>query len=349
MTEPDDDANHAPLLRPVPVPPAAAPKRRPHPSLPPLPMDEIGELARHVRVGLLRRPRTLPVAWMMDEVGAALYEAWTFAPECGIARAEARLIERNAQRVADAVHPATTHVVELGPTSGRRKARLLETLGKRTPVQYIALDVSAAMATRSLRQLGDVPGVTSTGRAGGIADLAPALAGRTGAALVLWLGSGVGSYDAAGLEHALGAIRGQLAVGDAVVLGTDLVKHDSLLIRAYNDPAGIAAAFNRAYLARVCRELGGELDVRWFEHTAAWNEHARRIELHLVATQPVHAKVSVAGIVVHMETGETIWTASAHKLMPHEPAALGMRTGFAAAAQWIDPTWPYALTVLTAR
>lgn len=364
MTEPDD-ADKPPLLRavPVPVPP---PKRRPHPSLPNLPMDEVGELARHVRIGLLRRPRSLPVAWMLDDVGAALYEAWTFAPECGLARAEARLIERNAQRIADSL-VATTTVVELGPSSGRRKLRLLEALARRAPIAYTALDVSAAMAARGLRQLGDLPGVIATGRDGGIAGIAATLGGRpamdpriargsgagavsrSGAALVLWLGSGAGTRDAAGLADALGAIRAQLLPGDAMVLGTDLMKHDSLLLRAYDDPAGIAAAFNRAYLARVNRELGGELDVSWFRHEARWDAAARRIELHLVATQPVHAHITVAGIVVHMTAGESIATASAHMLLPHEPAALAAGAGFTAVAQWIDPTWPYALTVMVAE
>jgi uncharacterized SAM-dependent methyltransferase len=282
--------------------------------------------------------------WMLDDVGASLYEAWTHLPECGLARAEARLLERNAQRIADAV--AATSVVELGPTSGRRKGKLLEALARRAPVAYTALDVSAAMARRSLRDLGEIAGVTAAGRAGGVADVAGALANRTGPALVTWLGTGVGTLDAAQLEYTLASIRGQLARGDAILLGTDLLKHDSVLVRAYDDAAGIASAFDRAYLARINRELGGELDVRWFRHEARWNEAARRIELHLVATQPVHARVNVAGIVVHMEYGETIWTASAHKLLPHEPDAIGTRAGFAAAAQWLDPTWPYALTLL---
>jgi L-histidine N-alpha-methyltransferase len=337
-----DDAPGAPRL--VPAPP---PERRGKPSIPPMPIDEIGELARCVRVGLLRRPRTLPMQWMLDDVGASLYEAWMHMPECGLARAEARLLDRNAQRIADAVQ--ATAVVELGPTSGRRKARLLESLARRAPVTYAALDVSAQMADRSLRDLGEVPGVSATGRAAGIADVASALATRTGPALVMWLGTGVGTLDQAQLEYTLAAIRGQLVRGDALLLGTDLLKHESVLVRAYDDAAGIAAAFDRAYLARINRELGGELDVRWFRHEARWNEGARRIELHLVATQPVHARVNVAGIVLHMEYGETIWTASAHKLLPHEPDAIGARASFAAAAQWLDPTWPYALTLLTVQ
>src|SRR5687767_9369070 len=86
-----------PAPAPEPAPPAVAPRARTA-SLPPMPMDEVGELARHVRVGLLRRPRVLPSRWMFDEVGAALYDAWTHLPENGIARAELRLLHRNAPR-----------------------------------------------------------------------------------------------------------------------------------------------------------------------------------------------------------------------------------------------------------
>jgi L-histidine N-alpha-methyltransferase len=342
-----------PEPEPAPPPAAAEPRARTA-SLPPMPMDEVGELARHVRVGLLRRPRVLPSRWMFDEVGAALYDAWTHLPENGIARAELRLLHRNAPRIADTV-PTAAAVVELGPASGRRKRGLLEALARRGAITYTSIEVSEATLRRNLRDLGEVPGVHVTGLEGGIVDIGSVLAvgrssqpGRTGA-LVMWLGAGIGALDLAAAEHTLAAIRAQLVPGDALLLGTDLMKHESVLFKAYDDASGIAAAFSRAYLARINRELGGELDVRAFRHDARWNADARRIELHLVATAPVHARINAAGIVAHMEPGESIWTASAHKLLPHEPGAIGARTGFAAAAQWLDPTWPYAATLLLAH
>jgi uncharacterized SAM-dependent methyltransferase len=311
--------------------------------------DEIGELARQVRVGLLRRPRTLPVRWMLDEVGAALFEAWCQLPECGLIRAEARILERHAFRIADAV-PATATVVELGPTSGVRKLELLAALTRRGPIAYTALEVSGAMMRRSLRALGAVPGVhASAAEAGATRGLATALEARSGHALVVWLANGVGAFDPAALAQELAAIRAALIPGDAVLLGADLVKHESVLLRAYDDPPGVAAALTRAYAARINRELGGELDVRQLRHEARWDDAARRVELHLVATAAIHAKVNGAGITVSMDAGESIWTASAYKLSPQDPAAIGARAGFAAASQWLDPTWPYAMTLLVAQ
>jgi uncharacterized SAM-dependent methyltransferase len=311
--------------------------------------NDLGELARAVRVGLLRRPRTLPVRWLLDGAGAALFEAWVQLPECGMTRAELRLLDRHAQRIADAVPDATT-VVELGPTCGARKLRLLEALTRRRAITYTAVEVSGAMMRRSLDALGEVPGVHASALEGSPTQgLRTALEARTGSALVVWLANGAGMRDPAALEQALAAIRAELSPGDAVLLGTDLVEHDAVLLRAYDDPAGVAAALTRTYLARIDRELAGELDVRRFRHEARWDAAARRVELHLIATEPIHAKVDAAGITVTMDAGESIWVASAYKLRPDEPAALAARTGFASASQWIDPTWPYAATLLVAR
>jgi L-histidine Nalpha-methyltransferase len=351
------NAVNAPAFPDAPCPEqrVEAPSRqRTRSSVPPMSMEEIGDLARHVRVGLLRRPRVLPSRWMFDDVGTSLYEAWSALPECGIARAEGRLLERNAQRLTDAI-PTVAAIVELGPSSARRKRKLLETIARRGPLAYTSIEVSEATLRRHLRDLGDMPGIHITGHEGGLANIGQALAisrssdpGRTGA-LVMWLGAGIGALDLIGAEQALITIRNQLLPGDALLLGTDLMKHESVLMKAYDDAAGIAAALSRAFLARINRELGGELDVRQFRHEARWNEAQRRVEIHLVAASPIHAKVNASGIVVHMDVGESIWTASAHKLLPHEPAQLGARTGFAAACQWLDPTWPYAATLLVAQ
>ena len=227
-----------PTPAPTPAPKPPAPRRRSPSSSPPMAQDEIGELAREVRVGLLRRPRTLPVRWMLDEVGAALFEAWCQLPECGLTRAETRILERHAFRIADAV-PATSTVVELGPTSGIRKLKLLEALTRRGPIAYTALEVSGAMMRRSLRALGEVPGVhASAGEGGATRGLSTALEARTGHALVVWLATGVGARDPAALAQELATIRAALIPGDAILLGTDLVKHDSVLLRAYDDAAG---------------------------------------------------------------------------------------------------------------
>jgi uncharacterized SAM-dependent methyltransferase len=319
-------------------------------SIPPMAFDEVGELARDVRVSLLRQPRSLPMKWMFDDVGSALFDAWSHLPESGMTRAEGRVLERNVDRIADALAPTST-AIEIGPATGRRKAALLAKIARRQPLAYTLVDRSDAMRRRALADLGGIANLAADGVRGPINDAIRAALSRRGpgAALILWLGHGIGVYDPSAAESALARIRAMLAPGDAVLLGTDMIKHEAVMLRAYDDTAGVAAAFNRTYLARVDRELGGDLDVRAFRHEARWNGSLRRIELHLVATQPVHARITAAGITIRMDAGESICTVTAYKMQAHEPGLLGTRTGFAAAGQWLDPTWPYAVTLLVAQ
>jgi uncharacterized SAM-dependent methyltransferase len=165
---------------------------------------------------------------------------------------------------------------------------------------------------------------------------------------VLFLGSTIGNFERAAGEEFLRAIRRLLRPGDALLLGTDLVKPAARLIAAYDDPTGVTAAFNLNLLARINRELGGDFALRHFTHQARYDDAHQRIEMHLVSTRRQIVSVEAAGITVIFEKGETIWTEACHKFRLAELETMAARCGFRPQAQWVDPEWPFAESLWTA-
>jgi uncharacterized SAM-dependent methyltransferase len=165
---------------------------------------------------------------------------------------------------------------------------------------------------------------------------------------VLFLGSNVGNFDPPGRDAFLRTVRSALRVGDAFLLGVDLVKDERRLLAAYDDPLGVTAAFNRNLLVRINRELGGNFDLRRFFHRAVWNHLESRVEMHLVSDRDQWVRIEAADLSFHMAAGETIWTESSYK---YELGQIQMMLGacdFQVAAQWIDSDHEFALTMAKA-
>src|SRR6185312_7590797 len=108
------------------------------------------------------------------------------------------------------------------------------------------------------------------------------------------------------------------------------------LIRGYDDPIGVTAAFNLNLLARINRELDGEFEIGQFAHEARWNERYSRIEMHLRSRTAQEVQIGALGAAVHFEAGETIWTESSHKFRPDEIPGIGCRSGWGCVRQWLD-------------
>src|SRR5262249_35017657 len=136
--------------------------------------------------------------------------------------------------------------------------------------------------------------------------------------------------------------------GDALLLGTDLVKDIQTQLLAYDDPAGVTRAFNLNLLARINRELGGNFALERFRHEARWNLSERRIEMHLESLVQQDVSIPAAGLRLTLERGETLWTESSHKYEPQEVLEMAGRTGFACAGQWVDEEWLFAQSLLVA-
>lgn len=308
-------------------------------------------LAEDVRAGLGGSgPKALPSKYLYDEVGSALFEAITFLDAYGLTRADERILNEHAADIARAAGRAAL-VAELGSGSGRKVRRLLQAMGERSATTYCPIDISRQAITYCRAELGRVPNVHFHGIvAEYLTGLRTAAARRPAGAplLVLFVGSTIGNFGREPALRFLHDVRALLREGDRLLLGTDLVKPVERLLLAYDDPAGVTAAFNRNVLSRLNRELGSDFDLARFLHEARWNERARRVEMHLRSTVDQTVRIPGAGIEAVFRAGETIWTESSHKFLPEEPAAMGVEAGFRAHGQWIDGEWGFAETMLEA-
>jgi L-histidine N-alpha-methyltransferase len=304
------------------------------------------EFAREVRAGLARRgQKTLPCRYFYDAVGSALFEAITLLPEYGLTRADIRVIDAHAGDIAAAM-PDCPLIVELGSGSGSKARRLLEAI---QPVAYCPIDVSAAALALCAQALGDVADVRPI--EGSYLDglrIATQYRPDGQSLLVLFLGSTIGNFESDAANEFLYGIRSELLPGDALLLGTDLVKPVAQLLRAYDDPTGVTAAFNRNLLARINRELGGDFDLRRFEHVARYDVAGQRIEMHLRSLAGQCVTVKAAGMAVRMEAGETIHTESSHKFRLDQIANMARAGGFRVEAQWTEEEWGFAESLLRA-
>jgi L-histidine N-alpha-methyltransferase len=311
----------------------------------------VSEFAADVRAALTKPvQRELPSKYLYDEVGSALFETICVLPEYGLTRADARLLQCHAKEIV-AMLPSSFHVAELGSGSGKKTRWILEALSQRGQTYYYPIEISPSALEACEKELGHIDMVSIVGYEQPYLEGLRAVAERREEGdhlLVLFLGSTIGNFDRSAGDIFLTEVRNILREGDALLLGTDLVKDIPTQLLAYDDPAGVTRAFNLNLLARVNRELGGDFDLARFRHEARWNNDERRIEMHLESMERQRVVIPAAGLRLTLEAGETIWTESSHKYQPREVLQMAERTGFACAGQWIDREWPFAQTLLMA-
>jgi dimethylhistidine N-methyltransferase len=287
---------------------------------------------------------------LYDEVGSALFETICVLPEYGLTRADARLLEKHAGEIVGRL-PSPIQVAELGSGSGKKTRWILEALSQRQKTYYYPIEISPSALAALSKELGQIDMVSIVGHEQpyleGLRTVAEGR-GERDHLLVLFLGSTVGNFDRDAGDTFLREMRAILKTGDALLLGTDLEKSIELQLLAYDDPAGVTAAFNLNLLARINRELGADFDLGSFRHQARWNRVERRIEMHLrsMCRQTVH--VPAASLRFMLDEDETIWTESSHKYQAEEIPAMAARTGFRCDGQWIDREWPFAQNLLIA-
>jgi dimethylhistidine N-methyltransferase len=295
--------------------------------------------------------KELPSKYLYDEVGSALFEVISVLPEYGLTRAGERLLRRHAEEVVARLGLPVI-VAELGSGSGKKTRWILEALARLQPTKYFPIDISRTALERCRRELAQMDSVSIVGFERAYLDGLLEVAARRQAGeqiLVLFLGSTIGNFDRPAGEEFLHEVRRPLVPGDALLLATDLEKPVAQLLLAYDDPAGVTAAFNLNLLGRINRELDADFDLRQFEHVARWNDAERRVEMHLRARSGQTVRIGRAGFETRIRKGETIWTESSHKYNLREVVGTACRTGFVCAAQWVDQEWPFAQSLFVAR
>jgi len=294
-------------------------------------------IADSVVTGLTRSPKSLPPKLFYDAAGSALFEEITRLPEYYLTRTELGILRERAAEVARLTSPGAS-IIELGSGSSAKTRVLLHAFsGRHMQVPYYPVDISpAALAEAQQNLRREMPNVrvvpTIADLGGDLRFLNDIPAPR----LVLYIGSSIGNMERDEAEQFLRRLRSRLTVGDALLLGTDLVKDRKVLLAAYNDAAGVTARFNLNLLTRINRELGAHFDLHSFRHEATWNAKHNRIEMYLESLREQEVGIDLLRIRVPFALGERIHTENSHKYTAVGARLLLRNAGFRPQHTWTD-------------
>lgn len=302
------------------------------------------EFARAVVAGLSQTPRVIPARFFYDRRGSELFEAITSLPEYYPTRTEIGLLEKHGRDIARLTGPGRV-VVEFGSGSSVKTPLLLREVA---PAAYVPVDISADFLGDAAAALAAAhPGLDVLPVAADFTrsfPLPPRVAGKP--MLGFFPGSTIGNLNQSGAVDLLSAFRETLGADARLVIGIDTRKNPRLLETAYDDAAGVTAAFNLNLLHRINRELGGTVPVDAFDHRAVWNDALGRIEMHLVATRDL--SFVAAGRSFAMAAGETIHTENSYKYTLDEARLLARASGWEPLATWLDEAQLFSLHVWSA-
>ncbi|MGY0488806.1 L-histidine N(alpha)-methyltransferase [Streptomyces sp. WG-D5] len=291
--------------------------------------------------GLTRTPKTLPPKWFYDARGSELFDEITTLPEYYPTRAEREILVARAPEIAAATGART--LVELGSGSSDKTRHLLDALAGLTT--YVPVDVSeSALRGAAETLLAERPALDIHAL---VADFTAALdlPNTPGPRLVAFLGGTIGNLLPEERVAFLTAVRGLLSPGDFLLLGTDLVKDERTLVAAYDDAAGVTAAFNKNVLAVMDRELGADFDPDAFEHVALWNAEREWIEMRLRSAADQTVKLPALGLEVEFAAGEEVRTEVSAKFRQEGVRGELRGVGLELVRWWTDEGGRFALSL----
>jgi len=298
----------------------------------PLPEDVLSEFGAAVLAGLSQTPKVIPARYFYDDTGSALFEQITALPEYYPTRTEIGLLNAHVGEIAATVGPGRA-VVEFGSGSSAKTPLLLRAVA---PSAYVPIDISADFLNSSSAALAaSFPGLAVKPVAGDFTrplELPPVLDGNL--KLGFFPGSTLGNAAPAAAVDLLRSFAATLGHDAWLVIGLDLRKDRHILEAAYDDRAGVTAAFNMNLLRRINRELGGTVDTAAFRHVARWNGDDGRVEMHLEAVRA--AKFEVLGHRFAFDAGETIHTENSYKWTFDEARLLARAGGWVPVRGWVD-------------
>jgi L-histidine N-alpha-methyltransferase len=310
------------------------------------PTRAVPDLRAEVLAGFAKRPRELSPKHLYDARGAELFERICELPEYYLTRTEAALLRTHAAEIVEAAEPA--EIVELGAGSARKTEILLSaaTAGG-TPITFWPMDVClSALADAAGRLARRFPQVAVRPLAGdhtaGLTYLPP----RAGATLFVFLGSSLGNFEPAAARTLLADIARQMDEDDRLLLGVDTVKEVARLEAAYNDAAGVTAAFNENLINVLNRELDGDLAIAGFRHRAVYNAELQRIESYLDATRAQTGCFAAIDASYRFEPGDSIFTEISRKFTPDSLDADLAPAGLVRTADFLAERNGYALHLI---
>ncbi len=296
--------------------------------------------------GLERRQKELPCKYFYDEAGSRLFDAICGLEEYYPTRTEIALLEAHGAEMAAFIGPGVC-LIEFGCGSLLKTRLLLDALVR--PAAFVPIDISDGHLTRSAaalvaeyRGLKVLPVVADFTRPIDLPEQARELTARRAG---FFPGSTIGNFDHPSAVRFLRNVAEMTGKGGALLIGVDLKKDEDILVRAYDDRAGVTAAFNLNIIERINRELDGDFDPRAFRHLALYNGDKGRIEMHLVSRKD--QTVTIRGRAFRFQDGETIHTENSYKYHVEEFTALAAKAGFSAVKTWVDGNGLFSLHYLT--
>lgn len=295
--------------------------------------------------GLSLAPKAIPARWLYDRRGSALFEAITLLPEYYPTRTERSILASAVSEIAALAGPGRA-VIEFGSGSSA-KTRLL--LAETEPSAYVPIDISGEFLREVAAGLSHAfPGLPIYPTEADFTYLfaLPEEIAST-ARLGFFPGSTIGNLTVPAAVDLLRAMAATLGAGSMLLIGIDRIKHQDVLLPAYDDPQGLTAAFNLNLLHRINRELGGSIPLGAFRHLARWNDAEARIEMHLEATRDVHFEVD--GRVFSLSKGETIHTENSLKYGRRDAFVLLQAGGWHPVADWTDDSGLFSVILAEQR
>jgi L-histidine N-alpha-methyltransferase len=310
-----------------------------------LPPDfAVEALRKDALEGLTSTPKTLPPKWFYDKAGSELFEEITRLPEYYPTQAEREILDARAGEIA--VLSRGEMLLELGSGSSEKTRLLIDAMRASGELQsYVALDVSeSALRDAGLSLVADYPGLPVRAL---VADFEHQLQmlPRGGRRLVAFLGSTIGNFDPAGRAAFLRSLRASLSADDRFLLGADLVKSPEVLVPAYDDAAGVTAAFNRNVLSVLNQGLGADFDVEAFDHVAVWDDVNEWIEMRLRSRSLQDVRIEALDLEVRFEEGEQMRTEISSKFRREGLEAELGAAGFTPGGWWTDEAGRFSLSL----
>ena len=291
-----------------------------------------------VVAGLDARPRRLPSVWFYDDRGSRLFEKIMDLEEYYLTRCEREILELHGDRIVESLRGRRCTVADLGAGDGAKTRLLLSRLSGRAPeLSYAPIDVSsAALAAAGDRMARAFPGLRLLPISAEYSEGLRRLRARPGddALLVLFLGSNIGNLERPAAIDLLRELRRAMRPGDQVLVGFDLWKAEGILRRAYDDDAGVTAAFNLNLLHRMNRELGADFDPSGFVHRATVDPIRPAMESWLVSRR--RQDVRLAGRTFAFAAGERLHTEISCKYREEDVTSLAAAAGFEEAGRFHD-------------
>ena len=300
--------------------------------------------------GLSKQQKSLPCRYFYDLAGSKLFEQICELPEYYLTRTEQKIFDDNSTDIIDALGHELV-IVEFG-SGNSIKTRLLinAALNRQQHLHYIPVDISSSfLKSSSHALLGQIDRLSITAIAAEYADAIPIIPNPKEPRLFLFIGSNIGNFNRTEAVSFITKIRRRMHSRDRLLISFDLVKASRILEAAYNDAAGVTAAFNKNLLARINRELGATFAISEFDHCAPFIQEHSRIEMRLVSTCPQRVYINKLQREFTFEQGEYIHTEDSHKYTYQSFADICRAAGLEIQNQWLDKHKWFAVALLKLR